>query len=259
MAIYRAARPASQFTILGNDLLRDERLSYRARGILALILSHSEDWNTTSESLARSGKEGRDAVRTALTELEDAGYLRRERRQDDHGRWSTQAVVYDTPTAAPIQSVQEALFSGPDAPTPENPSSVPTPGKPMPGKPTPENQALIEVPTRRTLPTEGANGQPSPDAEAPADPASAIAKAVYDHMDGMVKFIAVRQVAVRALKTWPGEQITQAMIGLADENRPISLQTVRGAILSAKGGTMSTNHDHWTNGGGFTAQEGPRP
>jgi hypothetical protein len=98
MSIVRAPRPANHYTTIRNDVIRDPRLSYRAAGVLATILSHSDGWKTTSETLAeRNDKEGRDAIRKALRELEDAGYLRRERVRGDRGRWKTETMVFDSP------------------------------------------------------------------------------------------------------------------------------------------------------------------
>src|SRR5690349_1332936 len=124
MAIYRAPRPESGYSQIRNDVLRAERLSYRARGLLATILSHTDNWATSAEAMARQGQEGRDGIRTALTELETAGYLKREKRQDAQGGWSTQAIVYDTPQS---HAVQEALEGLEIAPTTGNPSSVVNP------------------------------------------------------------------------------------------------------------------------------------
>jgi hypothetical protein len=118
MNIQRAARPDRGFLILDNAVARDERLSYRARGILAAILSRPDDWRSDYKTLAREGKEGESAVRTALRELRDAGYVEHVKSQDERGRWSTTTYVYDRPQSASPQvapSVGKPKLGGPES------------------------------------------------------------------------------------------------------------------------------------------------
>ena len=56
-------------------MLRDKRLSFKARGVLAMVLSHREDWDVTAGWLEGQGTEGRDAIRGALGELKKLGYV----------------------------------------------------------------------------------------------------------------------------------------------------------------------------------------
>ncbi len=95
--IRRAARPDTHFTILRNDVLRDKRLSYRARGLLAAILSRPDNWSIRADQLAIESKEGRGAVRTALQELRECGYLKTIVRKVEGGRFVTEQIVFDTP------------------------------------------------------------------------------------------------------------------------------------------------------------------
>lgn len=96
--IRRSRRPDTGFTIMANETIRDATLSYKARGLLLYLLSLPDDWTVSSEHLARvSTRDGRDAVRTGLAELEAAGYLKRWRHQDDRGRWVNESIVYDRP------------------------------------------------------------------------------------------------------------------------------------------------------------------
>lgn len=105
--IVRAPRPKAHFTIIANDLLRNNRLSLRARGLLAMLLSYPDNWRTSAEQLAKVCVEGRDAIRSTLAELEAAGYILRRRVQAiDSGQWSTETVVFDTPQQSTEQSTE---------------------------------------------------------------------------------------------------------------------------------------------------------
>lgn len=148
--IRRGPRPADRFAMIANAALEDESLTWRARGVLAYLLSRPEGWSTSAERLAGQspkGKEGRDSMRAVLKELEDAGYLVREKVQDERGRWSTGMVVYDFPakTSAEPPIVDSTI-------TPEPPTLVdsknggspgvgePAVGQPAVGKPGPFNK-----------------------------------------------------------------------------------------------------------------------
>lgn len=114
--IIRAPRPERQYTSLRNEVARDDRVSYRARGVLVRLLSNADGFPMTAADLAREGQEGRGAILTALRELREAGYIRTIKTQDRHGRWSTQTFVYDTPQPTGVQKPDSGF---PDAGSPD--------------------------------------------------------------------------------------------------------------------------------------------
>jgi hypothetical protein len=66
------------FTQIPNHWLRDSRLTFKARGLLGLVMSHSAGWSLSINSIAEQNQEGKDAVRSAIAELSQFGYLSRE-------------------------------------------------------------------------------------------------------------------------------------------------------------------------------------
>lgn len=73
------------FTILNNQILRDKRLSMKARGLLAYVLSLPEDWDFTVAGLSVAAGMGKAAVNSGLHELESAGYLTRRMLRAEDG------------------------------------------------------------------------------------------------------------------------------------------------------------------------------
>lgn len=104
--IIRAEKPNTHYTVLRNSVVRDTNLSYKARGILAAILSRPDNWRTSSEALAAEGAEGRFAVLSGLKELEEAGYLVRKKIRDKTtGQIQTISTVFDEPTGVQFPDV----------------------------------------------------------------------------------------------------------------------------------------------------------
>ncbi len=97
MAVFRVEKNRN-YTIMCNYHLKDKRISLKAKGLLSVILSLPEDWNYTTRGLAAICKEGVDSIGATLRELEQAGYLLRNRLRDGKGRITdTEYVIFETP------------------------------------------------------------------------------------------------------------------------------------------------------------------
>ena len=76
-----------RYTVVNNDCICDDKLSLKALGLLVRLLSLPDNWEFSEEGLTKIfKKDGQSSIRTGLKELEEAGYLIRERKRDDKGR-----------------------------------------------------------------------------------------------------------------------------------------------------------------------------
>jgi hypothetical protein len=94
MRIHRSAR-VRFFTTLGNEVLRDSRLSYCARGLLAYLLSQPDGKRDDIRTLTERTPEGRERVASAMRELEKYGYLTRTKKRTPEGHIYTEVEVFD--------------------------------------------------------------------------------------------------------------------------------------------------------------------
>lgn len=86
------------YTVMSNYHLQDMNLSLKAIGLLSKMLSLPDNWDYSQAGLAAICKDGEDAIRSALKELEKNGYLVRERTRDENGRMGGMLYhVYEAP------------------------------------------------------------------------------------------------------------------------------------------------------------------
>lgn len=76
MTVFRVEKNAN-YTVMSNEHLRNRDLSLKAKGLLSQMLSLPEEWDYSLEGLSRINREGVDAIRTGVRELEEHGYLER--------------------------------------------------------------------------------------------------------------------------------------------------------------------------------------
>ena len=85
MAVFRIEK-TRDYTVMSNHHLRNTNLSLKAKGLLSLMLSLPEEWDYTTKGLARICKDGVDSICAGVRELEDQGYVIRERVRNPNGQ-----------------------------------------------------------------------------------------------------------------------------------------------------------------------------
>lgn len=87
------------YTVMRNTALNDENLSLKAVGLWAWLMSKPDNWEISVNGVYSQRKEGRDAIRSAMQELAETGYLLRgdQERQEDGTFSANEAILYETP------------------------------------------------------------------------------------------------------------------------------------------------------------------
>ena len=92
------AKQTKNFTQISNSALRKKELSLKARGLLAYMLSFSDEWDFSVSHIVRESGEREKSVRAALSELEAAGYVRHSPIRSEEGKFVTVRYdVFETP------------------------------------------------------------------------------------------------------------------------------------------------------------------
>ena len=138
MAVFRVEK-TNDYTVMANHHLRNHALSLKAKGLLSQMLSLPEDWDYTLSGLAEINRESKDAIRAAVQELEQAGYIQRRQTQDKGGKFAgNEYVIREIPCPPDTDSQEE-----PPEASGEPLLDFPTTEKPSTEKPSPENPTQL--------------------------------------------------------------------------------------------------------------------
>ena len=140
MAVFRVERNTG-YTVMSNHHLRNKELSLKAKGLLSQMLSLPEDWDYTLAGLSYINRESIDAIRTAVWELEKAGYITRRQGRDEKGKMTAiEYTIYEQPQPPEL-----------DCPVLENPTADnPILENPTPDNPTSENPMQLNKDIQKT-------------------------------------------------------------------------------------------------------------
>jgi len=133
MAVFRVERNTG-YTVMSNHHLRNKELSLKAKGLLSQMLSLPEDWDYTLAGLSYINRESIDAIRTAVWELEKAGYIKRQQGRDEKGKMTAiEYTIYEQPQPPELNcpilenpTADKPVLENPttDNPTSENPTQI---------------------------------------------------------------------------------------------------------------------------------------
>jgi hypothetical protein len=227
--------------------MRDERLSWKAKGLLAYLLGHAAGFRVSQNLMQRQAADGRDSLLSGLAELERNGYLVRSGRQRGEGGKYTEEDYVLTDPGDPSESAPNRAGDPTSAGNPQwltrsgSPASKKTKGKDQ-GIPTESRVededrqlALVETPTtaadrKRVL----------------GSVAAAVTREHVEACGGMANYLALLGIVKRALDVpadGPGsaaatgkppryddERIRKALADLRGAGRPVTLQTLHAAL-----------------------------
>jgi hypothetical protein len=103
---FQRSKKDKDYTVMDNTFIRDSRLSWKSKGVMSYLLSLPEDWKIYISELKSHSSDGETSLRSALTELEKYGYLRRVQLKEDDGKFSgSKYEIIENPDAGKRDTV----------------------------------------------------------------------------------------------------------------------------------------------------------
>lgn len=105
MAIFRVNKTGN-YTVMSNRHFKEKEMSLKAKGLLSLMFSLPDDWDYSINGLVAICKENESAVKSALTELKQFGYLKVTKEMPNNNNGGRITYIYDV-FEIPIQEQQK--------------------------------------------------------------------------------------------------------------------------------------------------------
>lgn len=87
----------TNFVVMDKSFLNDTTLSWKAKGIMAYMLSKPDDWTFYISELIKHATDGKASFRSGFNELRDSGYVRRIKKRNEDGTFSWETIVHEQP------------------------------------------------------------------------------------------------------------------------------------------------------------------
>ena len=97
--IFRIQKRENPFVMVSKNLINDNRLNWKTKGLLIYLLSKPDNWKVNLTDLIKHAVDGRDSVMSAIKQAEKFGYLKYTKQQkDEQGRFiEVEICVYEEP------------------------------------------------------------------------------------------------------------------------------------------------------------------
>lgn len=87
----------THYVIIDKTFLADKKLSWKAKGIMAFMLSKPDDWTFYLDELMQHSTDGKASFRSGFKELQNRGYVKRVKHRKDDGTFEWETIVYERP------------------------------------------------------------------------------------------------------------------------------------------------------------------
>lgn len=110
MATFRVYKESGNFVMVHKDFIHDSNLSWKAKGILLYLLSRPDDWQIYETELEKHSSDGLSGIKSGIKELEEIGYIQRNRKRDENGRLNGyEYLVYEQPNHIRFSNVGKTV------------------------------------------------------------------------------------------------------------------------------------------------------
>jgi len=107
--IIKVKKGPNPYACIDKVPINDKRLTWKARGVLLYLLSKPDDWRVIIADLINQSPQGESAVRSAIRELREAGYIQREVVREKGKIVGGMYTVYERPIETAHEPVVENL------------------------------------------------------------------------------------------------------------------------------------------------------
>ncbi|MEG2534343.1 MAG: hypothetical protein RSA82_01860, partial [Lactococcus sp.] len=92
--IVKRERTKNPYSLIPNELVQNDDMTWAARGLMCYILSMPDDWVFYKTEVMKHGEKKRDAFNKTWMELQSFGYITKEYIRDNNGRYASETKTF---------------------------------------------------------------------------------------------------------------------------------------------------------------------